>query len=140
MRLNRDPSSKAARAVMRERASKRLILNARLYASMPTSRMAPPQKGITFAVVNTAPAHAASDAAATGASTGEGQEGSGDGGGEGSSGAAGAALATYALRLKTADAVDTLLALIDAWKVEAAAALPGDGGEDGVQPDAAGAV
>lgn len=114
---------------MRERASKRLILNARLYASMPTSRMAPPQKGVTFAVVNTAPAHGAGDAPGGAAEGGAAAPAAGaGGGGGGDAGVAG--MATYALRLKTADAVDTLLALVDTWKAETASAVAAPPGSE----------
>ncbi|GBF95741.1 hypothetical protein Rsub_08723 [Raphidocelis subcapitata] len=124
-RINRDPSTRAARAVMRERASKRLILNARLYAGMPTSRMAPPQKGVTFAVANVAHTNPGGDAAAA-----DGDEAPAGGKGAGGD-AAGAQLATYALRLKSGDDVDSLLAVIGAWKGLARAAGGPGGGADG---------
>ncbi len=123
-RVNRDPASGAGRAVMRERASKRLILNARLYAAMPTSRMAPPQKGVTFAAVNVAPAHQAGDAAPAAGAAAAGD----DGAAARAAAPDQAAMQTYALRLKGADTVDALLGVIESWKTaaKAAAARGGD--------------
>ncbi|KIZ06905.1 Ran-binding protein 1 domain-containing protein/ RanBP1 domain-containing protein [Monoraphidium neglectum] len=135
-RINRDPESGAGRAVMRERASKRLILNARLYPTMPTSRMAQPQKGVTFAVVNAAPAPGDTSAAAA-AADGRGVAAAGAAADEdkgklgGSSEGSAGALVTYALRLKTTEAVDSLLAVVESWKARAKAQGGGGGGGAG---------
>lgn len=122
---------------MRGRASKRLILNARLYPGMPTSRMAPPQKGVTFAVANVAHTHQGGDAPAADAdeAAGSGKRSAAGAGGD----APGAPqLATYALRLKSADAVDSLLAVMDALKEQArAVAGAGSGGAGGSGEEAA---
>jgi hypothetical protein len=121
---------------MRERASKRLILNARLYPTMPTSRMAQPQKGVTFAVVNAAPAPGDTSAAAA-AADGRGVAAAGAAADEdkgklgGSSEGSAGALVTYALRLKTTEAVDSLLAVVESWKARAKAQGGGGGGGAG---------
>lgn len=116
-RVNVDPSTRAGRAIMREKASKRLILNARLYATMPTSRMAPPQKGVTFAVVNVAPSHQPADTAPAAGSAAD--DSSAEKRAAADSSVSQAAMQTYALRLKTVDAVDLLLGVLDTWKAQA---------------------
>lgn len=115
LKVNINTATKQARLVMRQRGSQKLLLNARLYPNMTTSKMVG-GKGVTFAAVNAAVATTAGDAA--GPEGKDGAEAAAEQPEAGKDKAAGAAhvMRTYALKVKAADKIDEFIRVVDSHK------------------------
>lgn len=141
-RINLDPATTQARMVMRQRGNLKLLMNARLYPGMATSKMVG-GKGVTFSAVNAAAAGSSKEDGTDESAKGEGESsqpkgdeslakdsGKSEDKGEGGSGDAGTSgtgtdkgqgagadkMRTYALRVKAADKINEFVAVVDMYK------------------------